>query len=124
MTKHGAVQFGLPPETIKDSMTLGLDVPGIFVVPKDRFNLKYGTNCCECEFLLYFNFFVKGRSTVLVCQEQDMDGITSVIDECLEGRRPSTCTDDEYLLVDDETYEGRPDHEKEINYFKERAAAA
>ena len=121
MTKHGAVQFGLPPETIKDSMTLGLDVPGIFVVPKDRFNLKYGTNCCECEFPLYFNFFVKGRSTVLVCQEQDMDGITSVIDECLEGPAPEYLhTDDEYsAFVDDETYEGRPDHEKEINYFKE-----
>ena len=39
-TKYGAVQFGLPPETIKDSMQMGLTVPGIFVVPKDRFNLK------------------------------------------------------------------------------------
>ena len=50
-----------------------------------------------------------------------MDGITSVIDECLEGPAPEYLhTDDEYsAFVDDETYEGRPDHEKEINYFKE-----
>jgi hypothetical protein len=33
----------MPPETIKDSLNLGLEVPAIFVPPKDRFNLKYGT---------------------------------------------------------------------------------
>ena len=39
-TKHGNIQFGMPPETIKDSLNLGLEVPSIFVPPKDRFNLK------------------------------------------------------------------------------------
>ena len=32
--------LGMPPETIKDSLNLGLEVPSIFVPPKDRFNLK------------------------------------------------------------------------------------
>ena len=36
----GAIQFGIPPETIKDSMNLGLDVPSIYIVPIDRF-------CCD-----------------------------------------------------------------------------
>ncbi|MEJ7732786.1 MAG: hypothetical protein WKG00_26735 [Polyangiaceae bacterium] len=30
-TPAGAVQFGVPPETIKDSMRLGLDVAAVFV---------------------------------------------------------------------------------------------
>eukprot|EP00965_Chrysotila_dentata_P136882 4527357-Pleurochrysis_carterae.AAC.2 len=32
----GPIQFGIPPETIKDAMLLGLEVPSIFVVPKAR----------------------------------------------------------------------------------------
>ena len=28
----GGVQFGIPPETIKDSLNLGLEVPHIFVI--------------------------------------------------------------------------------------------
>ena len=63
-TKHGSIQFGMPPETIKDSLNLGLEVPAIFVPPKDRFNLKYGTNCCEVEFPAYWNFFVKVMARV------------------------------------------------------------
>ena len=45
-------------------------MPGIFVVPKDRFNLKYGTNTAEVEFPGYWNFFLKGRSTTLVCTSE------------------------------------------------------
>ena len=41
-TSAGFVQFGLPPETIKDSMSMGLDVPCHFVIPQvslpSRFN--------------------------------------------------------------------------------------
>lgn len=86
-TKYGAVQFGMPPETIKDSMQLGLEVPGIFVVPKDRFNLKYGTNTAEIEFPGYWNFFIKGRSTTLVCSSEAASILTRVVDETLEGVR-------------------------------------
>lgn len=38
----GAVQFGIPPETIKDSMRLGLEVPRVFVVPVERFCREIG----------------------------------------------------------------------------------
>ena len=120
-TKYGAVQFGLPPETIKDSMTLGLEVPGIFVVPKDRFNLKYGTNTAEVEFPGYWNFFIKGRSTTLVCTSEAANILSRVIDETLEGPAEEYLyTDDEYsAFVDEATFAARPDHLKEINYFKE-----
>ena len=86
-TKYGAVQFGLPPETIKDAMQLDLQVPGIFVVPKDRFNLKYGTNTAEIEFPGYWNFFIKGRSPTLVCTSEAANVLSRVVDETLEGVR-------------------------------------
>ena len=63
-------------------------VPGIYVIPKDRFNLKYGTNTAEVEFPGYFNFFVKGRSTTLVCTSEAANILSRVIDETLEGVRP------------------------------------
>ena len=50
LTRAGAVQFGMPPETVKDSMTLGLTVPTLFVVPRERFNLQNGLSVCELEF--------------------------------------------------------------------------
>ena len=46
-TPAGPVQFGMPPETIKDSMSLGLTLPAFFVVPKERFNLAAGINVAE-----------------------------------------------------------------------------
>ena len=42
-TVHGAVQFGIPPETIKDSITRFGSPPHIYVVPQERFNLTTGT---------------------------------------------------------------------------------
>ena len=66
-TRHGPVQFGIPPETIKDSLQLGLDVPKVYVVGKERFNLKFGTNTAEFEFPAYWNFFIKAaRSSFFV----------------------------------------------------------
>jgi len=120
-TKYGPVQFGLPPETIKDPMRMKLDVPTFFVVPKERFNLKFGTNTCETEFPAYWNFFIKGSCVTLVCTSEAANVITKVVDEVLEG------PDEEYLYADDEyspfvdeaIYEARPDHLKEIGYFKE-----
>lgn len=38
----GRVQFGIPPETIKDSMNLGLDIPVVYIVPVDRFCREMG----------------------------------------------------------------------------------
>ena len=35
-------QFGIPPETIKDSMQLGMDVPRVYIVPVERFCREQG----------------------------------------------------------------------------------
>ena len=43
-TVHGAVQFGIPPETIKDSITRFGSPPQFYVVPQERFNLTTGSH--------------------------------------------------------------------------------
>ena len=66
-TKLGAIQFGMPPETIKDALNLGLEVPHFYVIPKQRFNLQMGLSVAEFEFPAFFNFFVKQSSVELIC---------------------------------------------------------
>jgi hypothetical protein len=58
----GRVQFGIPPETIKDSLDLeGLEVPQFYIVPVERFcremGRALGVNLAEFEFPAYYNFF-------------------------------------------------------------------
>lgn len=51
----------MPPETVKDAINQELDIPVYYIIPKDRFDKKYGINVAEFEFPAYFNFFVKKR---------------------------------------------------------------
>lgn len=37
-TCEGPIQYGLPPETVKDSMSLGVEVPTYYIIPSQRFN--------------------------------------------------------------------------------------
>ena len=82
---HGAVQFGIPPETIKDSITRFGSPPHIYVVPQQRFHLASGINVCEFEFATYFNFFVKGKPITLVCYPNQGEVLRKIADEIIEG---------------------------------------
>jgi len=82
---HGAVQFGIPPETIKDSLTRFGSPPHVYVVPQQRFNLASGINVCEFEFATYFNFFVKGKPITLVCYPNQGEVLRKIADEIIEG---------------------------------------
>ena len=53
-TDVGGVQFGAPPETVKDAMILGMSVPTYFVVYKEMFSRRHGTCTSELEFPAYF----------------------------------------------------------------------
>ncbi|EFA85631.1 cGMP-stimulated cGMP phosphodiesterase [Heterostelium album PN500] len=44
------VRFGVPPETIKDSMAMKIDVPTIYVFPEDLWDRRTGINAAEAEF--------------------------------------------------------------------------
>ena len=58
-TSKGPVQFGVPPETIKDSLLRPHGVPNIFVLTREFFCYERGVSFAELEFPIYFNFFVR-----------------------------------------------------------------
>lgn len=89
-TSVGRIQFGIPPETIKDSMRLGLEIPRVYIVPVDRFCREVGPalgiNLAECEFPAYFNWFVKRKKCTLVVDSADAErDLRSVFEETLLG---------------------------------------
>ena len=89
----GYVQYGIPPETIKDSMRLGIPVPSVYIVPVDRFCREMGpalgVNLAEFEFPAYFNFFVQRKRCTLVLDSLDAErNIQRVFSETLLGPLP------------------------------------
>lgn len=84
-TSAGNIQFGMPPETVKDSMMKGLDVPQIFVIPTKRFDFSACVNVAEFEFPAYFNFFVRKKRVTLVCTQEAKKSIEVVFQETLLG---------------------------------------
>jgi CRP-like cAMP-binding protein/glyoxylase-like metal-dependent hydrolase (beta-lactamase superfamily II) len=114
-TKAGPVQFGLPPETIKDSMVLGKQVPTHFVIPKIRFDRRTGINVAEFEFPAYFNFFILRRRINLITTPDGEKRARRVFQETLFG--PETIdTDSEYSETVDPNV--RADLTKECAFFR------
>eukprot|EP01133_Synstelium_polycarpum_P014612 gene14612-17279_t len=84
-SRLGNIQFGVPPETIKDSMELKIDVPTIYVFPEDLWDRKTGINAAEAEFPAYFNFFILKRKVLFVCTKEQEARIRIVFQETLLG---------------------------------------
>lgn len=84
-TKDGPIQFGIPPETVKDHMSMGMDVPNHFILPTKRFDRKHGINVAEFEFPAYFNFFLKKKQINLICTAEAETAIRTVFQETLIG---------------------------------------
>jgi hypothetical protein len=85
-----SLQFGIPPETIKDSMQLGFGVPQAYIVPVERFSREMGPalgiNLAEFEFPAYFNYFVRQKRCTLVVDSLDAEhNIRRVFGETLLG---------------------------------------
>ncbi len=84
-TSIGYVQFGSPPETIKDTMLLPDGVPTIFVLPYEFFNWIKGMSVAELEFPLYYNFFIKQKKTRILCNREQAEKFKSALKESLFG---------------------------------------
>eukprot|EP00814_Leptocylindrus_danicus_P018658 CAMPEP_0116022022 /NCGR_PEP_ID=MMETSP0321-20121206/10740_1 /TAXON_ID=163516 /ORGANISM="Leptocylindrus danicus var. danicus, Strain B650" /LENGTH=1337 /DNA_ID=CAMNT_0003493015 /DNA_START=171 /DNA_END=4180 /DNA_ORIENTATION=- len=123
----GRVQFGIPPETIKDSMNLGLGVPVVYIVPVDRFcrdmGPALGVNLAEFEFPAYFNFFVqRRRCTLVVDSEEAENSIRRVFDETLLG--PTQFRNDNPIPYEEEDFapdfprDRIPDFAAELKHFR------
>jgi CRP-like cAMP-binding protein/phosphoribosyl 1,2-cyclic phosphodiesterase len=97
------IQFGMPPETIKDSMKLGFKIPSYFVITKEMFDRVTGTSLAEFEFPAYFNFFVMKKPVTIICQRQWTDAIKDIFTETLLGpAKHQQYLDDDYPEGTDE----------------------
>ena len=128
----GRIQFGIPPETIKDSMRLGIGVPNVYIVPVERFCREMGPalgiNVAEFEFPAYFNYFVHQKQCTLVVDSEDAeDNIRRVFGETLLGpaqfrnhNRPKANEEEDF----DPSFarEARPNFYKEFNWFRTNEA--
>jgi CRP-like cAMP-binding protein/phosphoribosyl 1,2-cyclic phosphodiesterase len=114
-TSIGPVQYGLPPETIKDSMDLGLQVPQVFVVPKQLFDRRRGLSVAETEFPSYYNFFLLKRKALLVVEGDAEQRIRAIFQETLFGPK-SEPLDVEF--APDFPLDARPNFAKESEFFR------
>jgi hypothetical protein len=83
------------PETVKDHLILGLEffkkylkgleVPTIFIMPTHRFDKKFCLSVAEFEFPAYFNFFVKRRKVILICDKNGEKAVRDIFQETLLG---------------------------------------
>ena len=82
-TSGGAVQFGAPPETIKDALNAGLTVPSIFVLPKVWLPRRRGVSFAELEFPVYYNYFLCGRKLTAIVDAAGRGRLRQVLRESL-----------------------------------------
>mmetsp|Transcript_6825 Transcript_6825/g.17118 ORF Transcript_6825/g.17118 Transcript_6825/m.17118 type:complete len:1395 (+) Transcript_6825:304-4488(+) len=125
----GRVQYGIPPETIKDSMRLGIPVPEIYIVPVERFcrdmGPALGVNLAEFEFPGYFNFFIRQKSCTLVVDSQEAeDNIRLVFEETLLGPKKFRMGKDS-VAYDEQDFDPNypkdciPDFNRELYHFRD-----
>lgn len=110
----GYIQFGSPPETIKDTMKMDKSTPIIFVVPKKFFHIDKGISVAELEFPLYFNFFLRQKKTRIVCTAEEMERIKVVLEESVFGPKTLNLENE---FIDGKDTDGFPDMRAELDHF-------
>lgn len=114
-TPAGYVQFGSPPETIKDTMKLPGGVPEMFVLPEKMFNWVKGISIAEIEFPLYWNYFIRKKKTLIICREEQFIKMKKVLEESVFGPETFNIADDYASNLDKSLV---PDILSEMVYFR------
>lgn len=115
-TSAGPIQFGIPPETIKDSMARGLSVPAVYVVPHQLFDRHRGVNVSECEFPAYYNYFILKRRIRLLVDDASVEArLRAVFRESLFGPGPEA---GEGEFASEMPASARPDFAREFAHFR------
>ena len=109
------IQFGAPPETIKDTMLLACGVPEVFVLPKTMFNWEKGINVADMEFPLYFNFFIRSKRVTVVGTEEQARRLAAALQEAVFGPKHFNLQQDQFDAGDDVYV---PNIHKEMEYFR------
>lgn len=79
------VQVGAYPETIKDTMGHPYGVPSTFLLPERLFDVGKGVSRAEIEFPVYFNFYLRGQKTLLICRRRQLRPVMQVLQEAIFG---------------------------------------
>jgi len=114
-TEAGYIQFGAPPETIKDTMTMEKGVPRVYVVMEKMFDWAKGISLAEIEFPLYYNYFIKKTKTHVLCRKNQVKRLKAVLQEALFGPKNLDLSID---YDSDCSVCKVPDIRKEMNYFR------
>jgi CRP-like cAMP-binding protein len=112
-TPDGYIQFGSPPETIKETMLMPKNVPEIFVLTSELFNWDKGISTAEIEFPIYYNFFIRSKKTTIICTDIQFESIKDVLQESLFGPREIDLASDF-----ERQNENIPAIQNEMNYFR------
>ncbi len=114
-TPVGYIQFGVPPETIKDTMQLPKGVPQYFVLMPEMFTWMKGISIAEIEFPIYYNFFLKKKKTYIICKEDQLTRIKKVLQESIFGPKEFDISLDYDTICSECTV---PDIRREMSYFR------
>ena len=109
------IQLGIPPETIKDTMQLPCGVPDIYIIPNHTFFPSGGISQAELEFPIYYNYFLKHRKTHIICDQDQADRLSIVLQEALFGPEQF---DYEKEFSQGKNTPGFPDLKAETDFFK------
>ncbi|MBN1499663.1 MAG: cAMP/cGMP-dependent 3',5'-cyclic-AMP/GMP phosphodiesterase [Spirochaetes bacterium] len=115
LTSSGTFQYGVPPETVKDTMVLDHGVPDKYILPNQLFNWYKGISIGEIEFPIYFNFFIMKRKTKIICRIDQIIQMKKVLQEALFGPEEIDIESD-YDLSQSEY--AITDLMKEMNFFR------
>ncbi len=115
-TSSGAIQVGIPPETIKDVMAQKLALPELYIVPRRLFDQRRGLSVAEFEFPAYYSFFLLKRKARLLVESADVEArVRSIFQETLFG---PTGEPDASEFVDGLPADARPNFHGEAEYFR------
>lgn len=114
-TPIGYIQFGSPPETIKDTMRMPKGVPQIFVLPRNFFSWVKGISVAELEFPLYNNFFIQKKETYIICSKEQFKIFKQVLRESVFGPEAVDLRQD--YALDKIDADDVPDLSSELAYF-------
>lgn len=113
-TLSGLLQFGAPPETIKDTMLLPEGVPSTFLLPGKLFHVAKGIAVAELEFPIYYNYFLKNKKVFVICSQEQKDQLLAVLQESVFGPEHLNIANDFAKGESDPTL---PDMHKEMKFF-------
>ena len=114
-TPEGNIQFGAPPETIKDTIPSEDSVPRVFVLPRVLFHWQKGINVADMEFPIYFNFFLKKQRVTVFCSDEQARRLVVAMRQAVFGPRSLSLESDAYPAADDAFV---PDITGEVAYFR------